>query len=250
MSTYLLLACAGCLAGAMNALVGGGSFVTLPALLAAGLTSVEANASSAVALYPGGALSAFVYRNGLSSVCGVPLTLLVAASISGGCAGALLLLWTPTSVFDRVLPWLLLLATVMLAFGSRLAPVGRTRGSRHERLTVVSVQFMLGIYGGYFGGAVGIMMLAAWSMLGESDLKALSAPRTLLVSAANTAAIVCLIAGGVVHWPEAAPVCGGALIGGYAGARVGQRLPSLLVRVVTVGLTVSMTLLFFWRAYW
>jgi uncharacterized membrane protein YfcA len=234
----------------MNALVGGGSFVTLPTLLAAGLTSVEANASSAVALYPGGALSAFVYRNGLSSVCGVPLTLLVAASVSGGCAGALLLLWTPTSVFDRLLPWLLLLATVMLAFGSRLAPVGGTRGGRSERLTVVSAQFILGIYGGYFGGAVGIMMLATWGMLGARDLKALSAPRTLLVTAANTAAIVCLMIGGVVHWPEAAPVCGGALVGGYAGARVGQRLPSLLVRVVTVGLTVSMTLLFFRRAYW
>ncbi len=249
MNKYLLLACAGCLAGAMNALVGGGSFVTLPALLAAGLTSVEANASSAVALYPGGAVSAFVYRNGLSSVGGVPLTLLVAASISGGCAGALLLLWTPTSVFDRVLPWLLLSATVMLAFGSRIARLGGTRGHRSERLTVVSVQFILGIYGGYFGGAVGIMMLAAWSMLGEADLKALSAPRTLLVTAANTAAIVCLMIGGVVHWLEAAPVCGGALVGGYAGARVGQHLPPLFVRIVTIGLTVSMTLVFFWRAY-
>src|SRR5690349_13832643 len=115
----------------MNALVGGGSFVTLPALVSAGLSSVEANASSSVALYPGGAASAFVYRRGSPAVCGVALPPLIGASIVGGAAGALLLLWTPTAIFDRVLPWLLLVASIALAFGPRIA--GLRASSRLHR---------------------------------------------------------------------------------------------------------------------
>src|SRR4051794_36691332 len=138
----------------MNALVGGGSFVTLPALVAAGLPSVAANASSSVALYPGGAISAFVYRGGSGCVCGVPLTRLIGASIAGGCVGAVLLVWTPTTVFDRVLPWLLLTATIALAFGPQLIRLHGGAGSRQRRVPVVFVQCLLGIYAGYFGGAV------------------------------------------------------------------------------------------------
>src|SRR5205085_6522695 len=108
------------------------SFVTLPALVAAGLSSVAANASSSVALYPGGAISAFVYRGGSTSVCGVPLKPLVVAGILGGCGGAVLLVWTPTTVFDRVLPWLLLTATIALAFGPQLIRL-RGTSSRHRR---------------------------------------------------------------------------------------------------------------------
>src|SRR5262245_41246595 len=104
----------------MNALAGGGSFVTLPALVGVGFSALESNATSSVALFPGGALSAFVYRGGASTVRSVPISRLMMASIVGGICGALLLLWTPTSVFDRVLPWLLLTATIALAFGPRL----------------------------------------------------------------------------------------------------------------------------------
>ncbi len=120
MDPYVIVAGAGLLAGAMNAMVGGGSFITLPALIAAGLPSVIANTSSTVALYPGGAASAWVYRDGLKPVEGLPLVPSLVATLIGGLAGALLLIWTPSSVFDRVLPWLLLTATITLTFGARI----------------------------------------------------------------------------------------------------------------------------------
>ena len=113
----LLLAGAGLLAGAMNALAGGGSFVSLPALIAVGVPSVAANASSTVALYPGGLASAWVYRTGLGDICGVSAKAMLAVTLVGGLAGSLLLLLTPSDAFDLVLPWLLLVATLALAFG-------------------------------------------------------------------------------------------------------------------------------------
>ena len=232
----------------MNALAGGGSFVTLPTLIAAGVPSVMANASSTVALYPGGAASAWVYRDGLDQVCGVPLRPTLWATLVGGLLGALLLLWTPTSLFDRVLPWLLLAATVMLAFGPRIGPALRAR-FRAGLVTVLLIQFLLGVYGGYFGGAVGLMMMAAWALLDGADIKALNAPRTLLVSAANGVAVLCFIVAGAVRWPEALTMGVGALLGGYVGAHAGKRLPPAAVRLATVLLAVVMTLVFFMRAY-
>ena len=232
----------------MNALAGGGSFVTLPTLIAAGVPSVVANASSTVALYPGGAASAWVYRDGLTRVCGVPLRPTLWATLAGGLLGALLLLWTPTSVFDRVLPWLLLVASLMLAFGPRIGPALRAR-FRAGLVTVLLIQFVLGIYGGYFGGAVGLMMMAAWALLDGADVKALNAPRTLLVSAANGVAVLCFIVAGVVRWPEALTMGVGALLGGYFGAHAGRRLPPAVVRLATVLVAVATTLVFFVRAY-
>jgi len=248
MGETLFLLGAGALAGAMNAMAGGGSFVTLPALMSAGVPSVMANASSTIALYPGGLASAWVYRDGLSRVAGVPLRPLLIATLTGGLVGALLLLWTPTSLFDRVLPWLLLVATLALAFGRRLGPLLRER-FRTGLVTLLAIQFLLGIYGGYFGGAVGLMMMAAWNLLDGADVKALNPPRTLLVSAANTVAVLCFIGAGAVRWPQALAVAAGALVGGYLGAVLGKRLPAIVVRVATVLLATAMTIYFFIRAY-
>jgi uncharacterized membrane protein YfcA len=248
MPDFLLLAGAGLLAGAMNALAGGGSFVTLPALIATGVPSVAANASSTVALYPGGATSAFVYRNGLAEICGVPAGRVLAATLAGGLVGALLLLWTPASIFDRLLPWLLLVATVMLASGPRLGPALRARFSAGASM-VLAVQFLLGIYGGYFGGAVGLMMIAAWSLIAGADIKALNPSRTLMVTAANTAAVLCFVLAGAVHWPATLLVGAGALAGGYLGAQAGRRLPSGVVRAATLLIATGMTAVFFVRAY-
>jgi uncharacterized membrane protein YfcA len=248
LSRFAWLVAAGFVAGGMNALVGGGSFVSLPALVGAGLSSVTANASSSVALYPGGVVSAFVYRRGSASVCGVPVTRLIAASVVGGCGGALLLLRTPTSLFDHVLPWLLLTATIALACGPQLVQL-RGAAVRPARLTVVSVQLLLGIYAGYFGGAVGLLMIAAWRVMGEHDIKSLNGPRILLVTSANTSAIVLLSAAGVVRWAALLPVCVGALAGGYVGARLGNRLPPAVVRTMTIVVSISITLAFFVRAY-
>jgi uncharacterized membrane protein YfcA len=249
MTNWILITGAGVLAGAMNALAGGGSFVTLPTLIAAGVPSVAANASSTVALFPGGAASAWVYRDGLTQVCGVPLRPTLIATLAGGLLGAVLLLSTPTTLFDRVLPWLLLAATVMLAFGPRIGPAIRSR-FRAGLFTVLLIQFLLGIYGGYFGGAVGLMMMAAWALLDGAEVKTLNAPRTFLVTAANGVAVLCFVFAGALRWPETLTMAAGALLGGYGGARVGKRLPAVVVRLATVLLAVAMTAVFFVRAYW
>jgi uncharacterized membrane protein YfcA len=232
----------------MNALVGGGSFVTLPALVVTGLSALEANASSSVALYPGGALSAFVYRGGAGFVCGVPVNRLMLVSVLGGCAGAALLLWTPTRLFDRVLPWLLLTATIALACGPRLVRL-HDLGFQHGRRSLPAIQLLLGIYAGYFGGAVGLLMIAAWRVLGAHDTKSLNGPRTLLVTASNTAANVLLVAAGIVRWTACIPVCAGAIAGGYIGARVGKRLSARVAHVTAVVISVLITVAFFIRAH-
>ena len=243
----LLLAGAGLLAGAMNALAGGGSFVTLPALIAAGVPSVAANASSTVALYPGGLASAFVYRQGLAEVCGVPIRPMLIVTLIGGLAGSLLLLWTPSSTFDVILPWLLLTATLALAFGPRVTP-WLQKHARVGAAPILTIQFALGVYGGYFGGAVGLMMMAAWSLLAGVDLKQLNPPRTLMVSAANSIAVLCFVVAGAIRWRETLLLAVGALIGGYLGAHVGRRLDPRVVRGATIALSVAMTVVFFVRA--
>jgi uncharacterized membrane protein YfcA len=248
MEHFLFLFGAGLLGAMMNALAGGGSFVTLPALIAVGVPSVQANASSTVALWPGGAASAWTYHEGRQPICGIPMGPLLGVTLAGGFAGSLLLLWTPSSSFNVILPWLLLLATLSLAFGRRIGPAlqGRLNGRRGP---VALIQFALGVYGGYFGGAVGLMMVAAWSALGEREIKKLNGPRTLLVSTANTIAVVTFALAGAVRWPETLTMLVGGLAGGIAGAKIGRAVPANVARVATLVWTAAVTLVFFARAY-
>lgn len=248
MPEWLLLLAAGLLGGAMNALAGGGSFATFPALVAAGVPSVAANATSTVALFPGGAASTWVYRSSLGAVCGVPLRPVLLVTVLGGLLGAVLLLVTPSDIFDRVVPWLLLAAAVAIAFGPRLGPLLRAR-LRIGPALVLPLQFVLGVYGGYFGGAVGLMMLALWALLDGAEIRALQAPRTVLTTAANSIAVLCFIVAGAVRWPEALAVGLGALAGGVLGSYAGKGLPAGVVRAATVTLAFAVTAAFFVRAY-
>jgi uncharacterized membrane protein YfcA len=247
-SPLLLVAGAGLIAGMMNALAGGGSFVTLPALIAVGVPSVTANTTSTVALFPGQITSTWAYRDGLGPIGPVSLRSLLLATFLGGVIGALLLLRTPITAFDVILPWLLAIATLTLTFGRQLGEVWRRRWSIGAPLVVV-VQFGLGIYGGYFGGGVGIMMMAVWSLLSDRTLKSFNAPRTLLVCAANTVAVFIFIAANAVRWREALVMLAGAIVGGYCGANIGRSAPAGIIRVGTLLLSVGITLVFFLRAY-
>jgi len=241
-----LLTAAGLLAGAMNAIAGGGSFVTFPALVFIGLPPVVANATSTVALFPGTIASTWAYRHALTGIAGVSLRVLLPISVLGGLIGAGLLLVAPASAFDAVIPWLLLLATLTFAGGRELGLALRRR-TRIGIAPMLAVQFLISIYGGYFGGAVGLMMMAVWSLLDTADLKSMAGARTFLVSAANGAAVLFFVAAGAVRWPEALAMLGSAVIGGYAGARLAQRVPARLTRILVVALSATVTAAFFLR---
>ncbi len=239
---------AGFCSGTMNSLAGGGSFVSVPAMIATGMPAVLANTSSTVALWPGTIASAFIYPNAFRSICGIGKWPMLIVTIVGGLIGSLLLLHTSSSAFTMMLPWLLLFATLALAFGRRIATA--VEGRFHGSPLVLVAQFILGTYGGYFGGAASIMMLAGWCLFGEADIKALQGPRSLLITAANTVAIVIFLFARAVLWPQTLAMLAGSLIGGIGGARLGRVTPSHLVRIVTLAITIAITCAFFVKTYW
>ncbi len=246
MDHITLLFAAGLLAGAMNAAAGGGTFVTLPALIFAGVPSVAANASSTVALVPGTFASAWAYRRDFRGFKDVSMRAMLTVSVIGGLVGALLLLGTSQQAFDFIVPWLLLLGSITFAFG-RQAGLALRRVVHIGPRTMLSCQFVLGIYGGYFGGAVGIMMMATWSLLGRDDITTMSAARVMLVTAANAVAVMCFVAARAVWWPQALVVLVAAVIGGYGGARLARRLPPPRLRLGITLFNFMLTGAFF---YW
>jgi uncharacterized membrane protein YfcA len=237
--TLLLVVSAFC-AGILNAIAGGGSFLTFPALMLAGVPPVDANATSTVAVCPGALASALGYRRELRGLTDFNLKRFVAVSLVGGLLGALLLLSTPQRVFAALVPWLLLFATVLFAFGPTVSAAIRRR-MRLGETPILATQFLIAIYGGYFGGGIGILMLAMLGVFGMTDLHAMNGVKALLSGCLNAVAVVAFVIGGAVHWPEAMVMTAAAVTGGYAGAAIGRRIPPRVLRgfVIVVGLTMS-----------
>ena len=246
--SLLLAALAGLVAGAMNALAGGGTFVSMPALVALGLPSTIANATSNVALQPGAIASAWTYRQGLAPLAGIGIRTLALITFLGGTIGSLLLVATPTRTFDIIIPWLLLLAFLVMLLSKSASEALHARVSIGAK-TLVAAQLLLGIYGGYFGGGVGLMMMAAWGLLAGHAPHELAAPRTLMLAVANAAAALIFIALAMVDWRLALPMLAGAVLGGHYGARLGLLLTPATVRAFTLLVTGATTILFFIRAY-
>lgn len=248
----LLVLLAGVVAGTLNSVGGGGTFVALPALVAVGLSPVTANASSTIALVPGAATSVWVYRRQLTSVGESSTVALTATSVVGGAVGAGLLLALPAASFAAAVPWLLAFATLLLAFGRRLsrvldAALGRSAALGPRGLLVG--QFVLAVYGGYFGGAVGIMMLALWSVGLGLDPAASNPMRVAQVAAVYlTATALFLVASDALRTPGLlVAMLAGAVVGGFTGAHVARRLPARLLRAVILATAVTMTVLYFLR---
>jgi uncharacterized membrane protein YfcA len=232
----------------MNALAGGGTFATLPALIALGLPANVANATSNVALLPGAAASAVEYRDELEPVAGMRVRLLSAITFAGGLIGSVLLVVTPTRAFDFIIPWLLLLALTAMLFGRSASDW------LHERVTIgrralVIAQSLLAVYGGYFGGGVGLMLTATYGLLAGAHPRSLFSVRTLMLAIANFAAAIIFIALGMVSWIECLPMLVGAIAGGWLGARLGKKLSPRPVRIWTLAVTAATTAVFFTRAY-
>jgi uncharacterized membrane protein YfcA len=248
-----LLAGAAALAGAVNSVAGGGTLLSFPAAMAWGLPSTMANATNAVAMMPGSAASAWAYRRELRAHA--PLVRLLALpAVVGGVAGAMLLHATPVRVFDVVVPWLVLGATLIILFQSRVARASRSsppnpEAQRSTTFVAVGAQLVVGIYGGFFGAAMGIVTLALLSLVMEDDIQARNAVKILLASLINGVAAVYFVWSGLVSGRAAVIMTGGAVAGGYLGALVARRTPARVVRALVVSIGLSISVLLAYRAW-
>jgi uncharacterized membrane protein YfcA len=241
--TAMLLLGAGVWAGAQNALAGGGSFITLPALLLTGVDARVANLTSTVALFPGQITTALANRRLVTPVGVISFAALFIISIAGGIVGALLLLATPSDLFRALLPWLVLVATLLFARGAFGRPLAAARLSPGW---IKAGQGLVAVYGGYFGGGIGFLMLALFT-LGGATVKAAQANKNALAAAMNLSGAAVFIASGEVAWPQALVLGAGSMAGGWLGAQLIHRVPdqALKLGVVAIGLLLFAGLL--WR---
>lgn len=252
MDSILFLFCAGVLGGALNSVAGGGSFIAFPALLFVGVPPIPANATNTIALWTAAAASGGAYRKRLD----LPRRMMIplfAASLIGGVVGALLLLRTPAQTFMRVLPWLTLGATLLFAFGRRLAR-GRASVMEHDASSAAlagatAFQLCVAVYGGYFGGGMGIVMLAMLAALGMTDIHAMNALKSVMAFVINGIAVVMFIVFRAVYWKQGGVMIAGGIVGGYLGAHYAQKIPQPWIRLFVVLVGASMTVYFFWKAY-
>jgi uncharacterized protein len=243
---FVLVALAAFAAGFINAVAGGGSFLTFPALIAAGLPPIDANASNTVALFPGQIATGYAARSGLAAASAdarVNVRALAAISLVGGLIGGLLLLITPQAMFSRMVPWLILFATAIFAGGNFW--LSDAKKFRLNRTGVFIAQGLVAIYGGYFGGGIGILMLAALTLSGLRDIWLMNSVKILLAALMNGAAVITFIAAGLVHWYWTIVVAFGAAAGGYAGLHAVRRVPAQLVKRFIVAVGLVLTIYFF-----
>jgi uncharacterized membrane protein YfcA len=244
----LMMIGAALLAGALNAVAGGGSFFTVPSLIFLGVSPVVANASSTVALWPGSLASAWGYRREVAAERRTALSLSLVSAL-GGVAGALLLVWTPADIFLRLLPFLLLAATLFFTFGPRIRAALGARGDTEGGHTAAALvlQAVIAVYGGYFGGGMGLMMLAAFALMGMTDIHRMNGLKSLLGALINGLAVITFLTARVVDYAVALPMVAGAIAGGYLGATFARRVPPAHVRRFIIAVGWAMTLWFFVR---
>jgi len=244
--TTVILIAAAFLGGALNSLAGGGSLVTFPALLFAGLNPIDANASSVVALFSGTFAGAWAYRRNILAVAEFSVIGLFVLSLVGGLIGALLLLWTPATIFAALVPWLILFATIVFAVGN-FAPVETIRRIQLGPRSALTALFIIAIYGGYFGGGIGFLILAAFTLVGMRVINAMNGLKMGLVGVMTVTAILAFIVANVVRWPETLPMLVSSAVGSYMAAHWAQRLDQRLIKGFVVVLGAGLTIYFAWR---
>ena len=244
----LLLFLVAVMAGGINSVAGGGLLVTFPTMIWLGIPSVTANATNTVAIWPGTLGSAWGYRRELQGVDRRVFALVV-PSLIGGITGAVLLHLTPTDVFDRLVPVLILFATCLFVAQEpiqRRFNLAEAHAARSHWLSWTMVfQLGVGIYGGYFGAGIGILMLAALSLMGHTDIHQMNGLKNLLATCINAVAAVYFVFVGLVSWPAASVMALGAIVGGVGGASIARRMGARTVRriVIVIGFGMSLSLM-------
>ena len=242
----LLLLTAAFLGGILNAVAGGGSFLTLPALIFAGAPPVTANATGTVALLPGYIASAWQLRKQLRNASPISLTKLSAITLLGGATGALLLLVTPNKTFQIIIPYLLLFATAMFAFAPRfIKPTTQNTQKLAPSPIYILGIFIVSIYGGYFNGGLGIMLLALLALLGHQNLLSMNALKNLLSATLTLVAVIVYAAGNIVDWTATLLMTPTAIAGGITGAWLAQRVPTQYIRYTAIASGLIIATLFF-----
>jgi uncharacterized membrane protein YfcA len=242
----LLIFVAGVWAGIQNTLAGGGSFVTLPALILSGMSPLAANITSTVALFPGQITSGYAGRKLVSGAAGLSFRALFILSVIGGAAGGLLLLHTSPKVFARLVPWLVLFATVVFTWGSFFRKASAEKAAHLGKFATGAAQFLIAVYGGYFGGGIGILMMAALTMAGLSARNA-GGTKNVLAGVMNASAVVLFITSPELHWLQAGVLAVGAILGGLAGTWALHRVNEKALRIAIVCIGVALTVGLFLR---
>jgi uncharacterized membrane protein YfcA len=243
------------LAGAMNALAGGGTFFSFPALLAAGVPPVTANASNTVALWPASLSSAWVYRRELAKHREWVIALTIVAAV-GGIVGGLLLLAISNKAFTLLIPWLLLLATALFTFSKQISGlvvktktrlrIQTTDDQPHSRVGLC-FQFLVTVYGGFFGAGQGILTLAALAIQGIENIQELNALKNWISAVTYTVSAITFIIAGAIDWPYTLLMVVTATLGGMVGAHLARYLPSRWLKRLVIGVGCTMTVIYFFK---
>jgi len=246
-------------AGALNSVAGGGSFISTPALLSVNVPLLNANTTNTTALWPGTMASAGAYRDRFETIQRRLMLLLIGVSFFGGTLGAIFLLNTPNQTLSRIFPFLFLVAVSLFTFGGAISSrlrlwMKRNNGDKPVQRPawlmfagIAVIQIFIAIYGGYFGGGIGIMMLAALSLTGMEDIHAMNALKTLLASCINGVAVLIFLVSGKIFWPQAIVMIIGAVLGGYGGAYYARKIDPRVIRYFVIIVGYSLTAYYFLR---
>ncbi|MBR0565542.1 sulfite exporter TauE/SafE family protein [Azoarcus sp. L1K30] len=248
-----IIAIAALAAGAVNSVAGGGTFFSFPALLAIGVPPVVANASNSVSLWPASLAGAWAFRRELARFSH-SLPMLTAVAFAGGIGGGLLLLATSNAAFSRLIPWLLLTATLLFAFSRQISaqirrfrPTSGTENRHHIGAGGFAFQLVVSIYGGFFGAGMGILMIAALAIQGFDDMHEINALKNWLSAVIYSVAVATFTIAGAVSWPHTVVMLITGTLGGYWGARAARRLPAPLIRGFVIAIGAVLTVHYFLR---
>jgi uncharacterized protein len=242
------------IAGAINSIAGGGSFIAFPALIFTGMPPINSNAICSVALFPGSLASIGGYRLELIEERKI-LPLMIITSVIGGIIGSVIMLKTPPNTFMELVPYLLLIANLLFIFGSKITAAFRKRkgAGNTSRIRLIAgtilLQLFIALYGGFFGAGMGIMMLAALALMGMNNIHKMNAFKVVLGSCINGVAALIFIYAGVILWAQTSVMIAGAIIGGFGGAYYARKYDPAKVRLLVIFIGSVMTLYFFAKVY-